>query len=282
MNARARRFSFTLNNPGEGELRSLQTLDIEAHHVRYLLCGEEVGESGTPHIQGYIELLRPTRLAGLKNIPGLERAHFEASRGTPQDNVRYCSKEGRILCELGSISSSSQGRRCDLDQVKAAIDRGESLEVLAENHFASFVRYHRGIGLALSLRQPPRDFRTQGVYMWGPTGSGKSRRAHAESFGISGGQVFWCSDPALRWFDGLTPTTKALVVDDFAGAADIQFLLRLLDRYPLRVPIKGGFVEFRVRIIWFTSNYHLSHWYGDKGEHYNALLRRFDEIIFIE
>ncbi|KAF8784594.1 Replication-associated protein like [Argiope bruennichi] len=38
-------------------------------------------------------------------------------------------------------------------------------------------------------------------------------------------------------------------------------LLRLLDRYPLKVPIKGGYAEFNSEIIYITSNQHWSEWY---------------------
>ncbi len=92
------------------------------------------------------------------------------------------------------------------------------------------------------------------MWIYGPTGSGKSRRAHRESEALCPGSVLWLPDQSLRWFDGYNGH-KGLVLDDFTGDAELPFLLRLLDRYPLKVPIKGGFMEFVGRIVWITSNF---------------------------
>lgn len=51
---------------------------------------EEVGEEGTPHLQGYIEVasrIRPFQLKLPKQI------HWEKAIGTRGENIAYCSKE---------------------------------------------------------------------------------------------------------------------------------------------------------------------------------------------
>jgi hypothetical protein len=62
-------------------------------------------------------------------------------------------------------------------------------------------------------------------------------------------------------------------------------LLRITDRYPHRVEIKGGFRAFLSREIYITSNEPIEKWY--KGEWYteeriSALRRRIDENIVME
>lgn len=83
----SKKWCFTLNNP----------LDEEVWYVcaqikQYCKIGfysEEVGESGTPHLQGYIEFKtrrRPIAIFG-------NRFHWEKAKGTLEDNIEYCHKD---------------------------------------------------------------------------------------------------------------------------------------------------------------------------------------------
>jgi hypothetical protein len=48
----------------------------------------------------------------------------------------------------------------------------------------------------------------------------------------------------------------------------------------MRVPIKGGFVNWVPKKIWITSNYHPREWYPNaKDEHVKALKRRFSKVV---
>lgn len=55
------------------------------------LAGYEVGESGTPHIQGYVEFPKKVRPIGYKNMP--KEIHWEACKGDRASNIAYVSKE---------------------------------------------------------------------------------------------------------------------------------------------------------------------------------------------
>lgn len=60
------------------------------------IFGEEVGESGTPHLQGYIEFAKRAR--PLEAFPGWgKKCHWEKRKGSRADNVTYCAKEGKNL-----------------------------------------------------------------------------------------------------------------------------------------------------------------------------------------
>lgn len=61
------------------------------------IVGEEVGESGTPHLQGYIEFDKKKRPASL-GLP--KQIHWEKCKGNRLQNVRYCSKEGKFCGNL--------------------------------------------------------------------------------------------------------------------------------------------------------------------------------------
>lgn len=61
-------------------------------NVRYVGYGREVGESGTPHLQGMIIFNNPVRFGTLKDL--LPNAHVEIMKGTFDDSLAYCSKDG--------------------------------------------------------------------------------------------------------------------------------------------------------------------------------------------
>lgn len=278
--SQSRRYCFTLNNYTVEEYNGITGASGD-NLVRFIIVGKETGQSGTPHLQGYVEFTRPVRINRVKTLLGTQRVHLEAARGSAESNIDYCSKEDNDPYQSGEPGRQSQGRRTDLLAVQATLDQGGTMRDVAEAHFGTFLRMHKGISLYIELRTVPRDWRTQVVYVWGPTGSGKSRFVHADSQKLCPQSVCWLPDQSLKWFDGYYGGTKGVVLDDFDGTAPITLLLRLFDRYPMKVPVKGGFQEWNPRIVWITSNYSLEHWYGNHGEHYNALLRRFDDIQYM-
>lgn len=83
---RSRRWCFTLNNWTEVEMSQCLT------EFDSFIIGQEVGENGTPHLQGYVEFKNQKDLSCLKKI--LSRAHWEKAKGSRGDNIAYCSKGG--------------------------------------------------------------------------------------------------------------------------------------------------------------------------------------------
>lgn len=86
--SRTRNYCFTVNNYSNIELDSIEKY-LNNSNCDYVL-GLEVGEEGTPHIQGCIKFKNPVYFSALKkNIP---RAHIETQKGTWQQNIDYCTK----------------------------------------------------------------------------------------------------------------------------------------------------------------------------------------------
>lgn len=83
------RWCFTLNNYTEKEVSSIVScFDLKA---KLYILGDEVGEiCGTPHIQGYVEFKTKCRPLSL-HLPE-KRIHWEKAKGTPFENIEYCSK----------------------------------------------------------------------------------------------------------------------------------------------------------------------------------------------
>jgi len=113
--SQAKRWCFTLNNPTADEIAALSAW--ASTNPAYCIIGREVGENGTPHLQGFLILKRKRRLAQCKLLPGLSRAHFEVTRGTAIQAAEYCKKDGDFH-EFGSLPESQQGKRSDFEIFK--------------------------------------------------------------------------------------------------------------------------------------------------------------------
>lgn len=107
----SKRWVFTLNNPTSTEVDVLKALET-SDDVRYITWGNETGESGTPHLQGFVIFNGSKRLRAVKRILG-NRVHAESARGTSQQARDYCHKDGDFI-EFGSFPDR-QGKRSDLD-----------------------------------------------------------------------------------------------------------------------------------------------------------------------
>lgn len=274
---RYRNWCFTINNYTDAEISHLQSLHLRSR-VAYIIFGRETGSNGTPHLQGYVELGVAMRLRSIKDLLGGSRVHCERRLGTPQQASEYCKKEGDYE-EYGVQQRTRQGNRTDLNEVKASIDQGATMVDLANDHFTTFLRYERGLRSYVEMHNPHRSWKTIVTYYFGPTGSGKSSRVLQESEELCGNSIAWLSDSSLQWFEPYDGHT-GVVIDDFTGSAPIALLLRLFDRYPMRVPIKGAFRNWLPRHIWITSNMSLYSLYGTSPQ-YAALRRRIDVIKHI-
>ena len=122
-------------------------------------------------------------------------------------------------------------------------------------------------------RAPPKV-----ILFYGKTGTGKTRRALEAGIDV-------CKKPGDdKWFDGYVDQ-KILLIDDFAGGRSkmsLSFILQVLDRYPVKLPVKGDFADLVADTVYVTSNIHPRLWYDYESrlEHYNALARRFHEVWY--
>lgn len=125
---------------------------------------------------------------------------------------------------------------------------------------------------ATLTRQPPNDRDVRVLYITGRAGCGKTRAIH-ESFP----NAFW--KPEGDWWDGYEGQA-VVVLDDYYGDLAYKTALRVLDRYPLRLPVKGGFVPAEFTTVVITSNATLDEQYPNIiGTRREALYRRIHRVI---
>lgn len=142
--SRAKRWVFTLNNYTDEDQQRLRSI-FPSDSVDYLVFGREIGETGTPHLQGYIHFRFRQYLAQAKAVVS-QRAHLEVSRGNPTQAADYCKKDGDF--EEFGVLPNGQGSRTDLKEAQEWVrsfveenNRAPTATELALQHPAAFIRY---------------------------------------------------------------------------------------------------------------------------------------------
>lgn len=250
---------FTLNNYTASEVESIKNWE-----AKYIIFGYEKGESGTPHIQGYVEWKNARKLSTLKNLN--DRIHWEARKGSAFQASEYCKKEGNIW-EKGIMSN--QGKRSDLDSVVESINDGNSLAIIASTNPQQFIKYHKGIEKLLSLtRFSDRTTKPYIEWRYGKSGTGKTR------YCIEKHPNHYIKDGTM-WWDGYTQN-EAIIIDDFDGNWPYRDLLRLLDYYKYQGQFKGGYIPINSPFIYITCEFPPEYFWSDNK--LTQILRRCDVI----
>ncbi len=97
----SKRWCFTWNNYSEEQFVQLvQVFGLMELDGADWIIGREVGESGTPHLQGYVRAKKRWRPSQLGNW--WNKAHWEKCKGTHEQNVKYCAKEGNYTKSAGT------------------------------------------------------------------------------------------------------------------------------------------------------------------------------------
>jgi len=278
--ARSRNWVFTLNNYTEEQLDALRTI-VDRGLAKYIGFQPERGANGTPHLQGCVVFGTSITLGAAKaRMPG--QPHLERMLGTFEQARDYCrkvdSRDGAAGFGFGEFGDPplGQGTRTDFEHARDVLRDGGNMRDLAESHPSLVIRYGRGLQSMQSLFASPRD-PAQGPavkWFWGPTGSGKSRAAFEEA-----GDHAYYKMPGNKWWDGYEQQ-PVVVIDDYRrDMCTFSELLRLLDRYPHRVEMKGASIQFSSTTIIITSPKDPAcTWEGRSDEDIAQLVRRVTEV----
>lgn len=260
----SRNICFTLNNPTENTVEW-------SDKVRYAVWQLEKGESGTPHLQGYVEFSAPVSYTHCKTFLS-QRVHLEKRYGTREQARVYCMKEeGRLLgpWEYGEWTGG-QGSRSDLLTVIEMCKEGKTEKEICEAAPEAWGRNYKVIERWKLLNESPRKNKTAFHVFVGDAGTGKTRR------------VFELSPNAFmkrpgKWFDGYDGN-RDLVLDEIdKHRLPLGDLLHMADRYPMQLETKGGTIQLRARHIYATSNIPVEDWYPNLTDQETAaLMRRID------
>lgn len=223
---------------------------------------ESCPETDNWHYQGYVCFGTNVRFSSLKKVSNT--AHWTLREKTHDACVKYCTKEDTRVpgfeCFLFGDWKTEQGKRCDLLEIRDEIMDGVSERDIMENHFATWCRNYRALGLARKMfTAKKRNWITEVYIYWGAPGTGKSRLCH-DTYP----DAYWKggdSEGGAKWWDDYNGQ-EVVICDDYRGWFSQSYLLRLCDRYPMKVETKGGHVDFLAEKVIFTSNLHPKDWNG--------------------
>ncbi len=243
--------------------------------VRYIIYQTEVcPESGRSHQQGYVEFIKAYRRSRVQTLlcPGVQ-FHLEPASGSASANREYCSKaESRLHGPFEHGTPAAPGVSGAYQQAVSLVVDGTSLRRVSSAFPSQFVRHARGFRALRRSLFPSLQRTVVVTVLVGDPGSGKTRYVYDThgfdnvfSLELGGSQV---------WFDGYDGQS-VLLIDDFYGGMRYNYLLRLLDIYPMDVPVKGDFVSAMWSHVYITSNAVPRDWYSEeKIVDISALCRR--------
>lgn len=249
-----RNWCFTLNNPTAEDVERLTTGASDTNSVKYAIWQRERGESGTEHLQGYVELSRVFRLGAVKRLLGSDRIHLEPRRGSREQARDYCRKDDtRIgpIVEFGEFEQQ-RGRRRDIEAFRDAIMAGASDEDLFMEHTGHFFKYGQLICRARTaiFKRQRREIRV--IVCCGQTNSGKSHYAWNYAEGDMS-KVYKLFHKKPIWFDGYAGE-PVLFIDEWEHEPTAEHLKEICDIWPYVAPIKGGAVNAQWTTVIIASN----------------------------
>lgn len=268
---------FTWNNFPDGVDKLIQDMyDSQKLPIGYIIYGREVGESGTPHLQGYLEFHKRVAFAKVKKL--LPQLHIEPRLGTQSQAVEYC-KKGNNYLELGE--AKEQGFRSDIKKITQDIEEfnyaeGDGLvrDLTLKGDF-SYARF-KALQSVLQYCEPGRSECPEVTWIYGDSGAGKTRLA-VEMLP----NAYFKSNNSGKWWPGYDGHTEVIIDDVRPSEYPFINMLGLLDRYPYTVEQKGGSRQFHGTRIVLTSVEHPITMYKfyNPEEDVQQLARRITNIV---
>lgn len=270
---------FTINNPMDnyGDLKRLIKWS-------YMVVGREIGDEGTPHLQGFVAMETRVRFTTMKKL--IPKAHLEPMYGTTNQAIQYCKKDGDweeygvLPVDTGRTGGSSGGKSKHEKFLKMVqLVKDNKMDDVLEIDAVSYVQhYHAFKRIKQDHPQKLQDLQDVcGEWIYGPPGVGKSYTARLENPDLY-------DKPTNKWWDGYQGEAVVLI-DDFDMVHHIlgHHLKRWADRYSFPAEMKGTTVQIRPKKIVVTSNYSIEDVFTNDGDALvKALKRRFKERNMVE
>lgn len=281
MAQRSRNWCFTINNPTFDDAEALRQIKLAS---KWMIVGNEKGEAGTHHFQGFVMFKNAVRLSTCRGFS--PRAHWEIARGSWEDNKVYCSKEGDFITygtepatqkRKGEEGGSAAKERWKRIRQLAKEGKEDELEEEFPRELTLFEGHLNKLAMRYGAKKDLPSGTVCGVWIYGPSGTGKTYTAN--NLIVNPDNVFRnnCKDQYWDGFD--VKRHVAVVVDDVdpymkSWARDFKIWVQ---EYEFRAPIKNDYRNIRPLIFIFTSNYRIDEVWEDRVTR-ETMHRRFEKL----
>jgi hypothetical protein len=268
---------FTLNNPTAEVITQMQKYFML--NARWVIWRREVGPvNGRTHLQGFVVFHKPVRWSYTLKDQFPWWIAPKAMLSSYQDQVDYISKDGPIDWEFGVRPADPNDRRAQGGKTAAAIQQalfaqffemaksGRMMEIRPDyliRYYTTWVKIQKeNLGMPASLTH------VSGVWIWGPSGSGKS--SHARDL-FRDAYI----KPTTKWWDGYVDHQQVIIDDLDPSHAWLAYLLKIwTDRYAFIAEVKGCVLSIRPEVVCITSQFSIDQIWENDPETVQALKRR--------
>lgn len=149
---RSRRWAVTIHDPSNHFLGHIDHL-IETNDLTYYIVGKEkCPNTGRPHYQCFFIFVKKRVLQGVKNLLEVPSLHAETCKGSDEDNVTYCKKDGDYI-EGGTVPHDNSGKRTDIMEFRDWLkeEYRSDLDICESKYFPLWLRYPRASNAARLL-----------------------------------------------------------------------------------------------------------------------------------
>lgn len=287
MSQKLRNFVFTVFNYQEGEVNREWRKQLLCLDPVYFIVGYETcPKTGKPHLQGYCELPKEWRFNTIcKYLPKID---LDERKGTQEQAINYCKYDDYPTCEkLNKFeeygSPKSQGMRSDLKILRDSLVKNETTveNIIMENphYYHQYGRTIEKIEDLINMKKY-RTWQTKGLYIYGPTGTGKSHKVF-EDFKPETHYVLNLNDKG--WWNGYCGQ-PIVIINEFRGQMTYNDLLELVDKWPKTVTRRNRQpYPFLAREVRITSSLPIEQVYYNlaKDDSFDQFYRRFEIIHLV-
>lgn len=264
---KSRGYCFTINNWNEWDVADIKRLEATCEYYVY---GREIGEGGTPHLQGYVRFKNPVSFAKIKTA--LPRAHLEKQRGDTISAANYCKKDSDFE-EFGLLGTETRTSKERWTFIIDCAERGD-LEPIKREYPGDYVRLFDKLHRMRQRQRRIIDGELAHEWWYGPTGTGKSKKVWED-------YPDHYSKQLNKWWDGYEDE-DVVVIEEWAprNECTASALKIWADRYPFPAEVKGGNLRrIRPQKIIVTSNYSIDQCF-ERSEDRDPIKRRFKQVHF--
>lgn len=299
----SRNYCFTYNNYTEEQDEAVRE-SAKRPEVHYLMYGYEVGESGTPHLQGFVMFTNQKSFSATKKWLKkhfLGDPNFREMDGTPHHSYVYCGKGDQDKDEWEEFKAQGEnygtnaetweypeskrpqnkqqqgaaGGAAEQDRWKdayalACAGRKDEIDCeLLVRYYSTFKRMEEDHAVI------PADMDDLDFHWYvGKTGTGKSYDARKENPDIY-------LKNRNKWWDGYHGQACVLIEEMDPNSAKFlgSFMKTWCDHYAFNAEVKGGTKMLRPKKMIITSNYSIEQCFTDPAVS-EPLNRRFTKTYF--